>query len=282
MTTSHTCKQVLAGPSPERRTVAADENAEKTSGNPRYQEIAKALRDRIAAGDFNGTDDKGKPKPLPSVADLSSDFGVADGTVRKALGVLRTEGLIDMKQGHGTFVRRWKPIFRDANARLAAAHWGQGKSIWSADVDPVERDFGTQWVSLGETDEAPAKYRALLRTDQVFLRNRIYVVDGRRVMWARSYLPADVVSGTAIAVANTGPGGTFARLAEIGLTMALFAEEVEVRRPLPEEQKQLRIGADEPVARIIRMNATDDERIVEVTDMVAVGEAYRFRWTFTS
>lgn len=262
--------------------MAADENPDKASGPPRYQEIADALRARIAAGDFDGLDDKKKPKPLPSVSDLSKDFAVADGTVRKALSVLRSESLIDMKQGHGTFVRRWKPIFRDANLRLAAAHWGQGKSIWSADVDPVERSFDTDWVSLGETHEAPETYHSLLHADRVFLRSRIYVVDGRRVMWARSYLPTDVVAGTAIALHNTGPGGTFARLAEAGLTMALFAEELEVRRPLPEEQKHLRIGADEPVARIVRMNATQEERIVEVTDMVAVGEAYRFRWTFTS
>lgn len=262
--------------------MAAEENAENASGNPRYQEIAKALRDRIAAGDFDGTDDKGKPLPLPSVADLSSDFGVADGTVRKALSVLRTEGLIDMKQGHGTFVRRWKPIFRDANARLAATHWGQGRSIWSTDVDPVERSMEIQIVSIKAVDDAPQQYRTLLGADRLLMRNRVYVVDGRRVMWARSYLPADVVAGTAIERHDTGPGGVFARLAELGLTMVLFSEELEVRRPLPEEQKHLKIGADEPVARIVRMNATSEERIVEVTDMVAVGEAYRFRWTFTS
>lgn len=256
--------------------------AKEDPGVPRYQEIADKLRARIDSGEFNGTDDKGKPKPLPSVGDLSKSLKVSDGTVRKALGVLRTEGLIDMRQGHGTFVRRWTPIFRDANARLSASHWGRGKSIWSADVDAVERSFETHVISIGPVDDAPKNYQGFLHADRLLLRNRVYAVDGRRVMWARSYLPADVVAGTAIEQADTGPGGTFARLAEMGLNMALFAEEVEVRRPLPEEQKQLRIGADEPVARIVRMNATADERILEITDMVAVGEAYRFRWTFTS
>jgi len=256
--------------------------AEEGSGVPRYQEIANGLRDRILAGEFDGTDDKGKRKSLPPVSDLSKSLGVADGTVRKALAVLRTEGRIDIQQGHGTFVRRWKPIFRDANARLAAAHWGRGRSIWSADVDPVERSMETRVVSIGAVNDAPERYRSLLHADRLLLRNRVYVVDGRRVMWARSYLPADVVAGSAIEKHDTGPGGTFARLAELGLTMALFAEEVEVRRPLPDEQKQLGISADEPVAHIVRMNATAEEQVVEITDMVAVGEAYRFRWTFTS
>lgn len=256
--------------------------AEEGPGIPRYQEIANELRRRINDGEFDGTDDKGKPKPLPSVGDLSKSLKVADGTVRKALSVLRTEGLIDIQQGHGTFVRRWKPIFRDANARLAATHWGQGRSIWSADVDPVERSMETRVISVGVVDDAPERYQALLHADRLLLRNRIYVVDGRRVMWARSYLAANVVAGTAIEKRDTGPGGTFARLAELGLAMVLFSEELEVRRPLSEEQKQLKISADEPVARIVRLNATAGERIIEVTDMVAVGEAYRFRWTFTS
>lgn len=255
---------------------------ESTPAIPRYKEIANELRRRIGEKEFDGVDDKGKRKSLPSVDQLTKDFKVTDGTVRKALSVLRTEGLIDVQQGHGTFVRQWKPIFRDANARLAASHWGSGKSIWSADVDPVERTMETRTLSVGPVDDVPEQYRTLLGTNRVLLRNRVYVVDGRRVMWARSYLPLDVVAGTAIERHDTGPGGTFARLAELGLPMALFSEELEIRHPLPEEQEQLKISADEPVGRIVRMNATADERIVEITDMVAVGEAYRFRWTFTS
>lgn len=259
--------------------------AKKKAGTPavpRYQEIADELRQRIEAEEFDGPDDKGKRKPLPTVADLSKDLGVADGTVRKALSILRTEGLIDVQQGHGTFVRQWKPIFRDANARLAASHWGSGRSIWSADVDPTARTLETRDLTVGVTDDVSKQYRAFLGSDRVLLRDRVYVVDGRRVMWARSYLPADLVAGTAIERHDTGPGGTFARLADLGLPMALFSEEMDVRRPLPGEQKRLKISADEPVARIVRLNATADERIVEITDMVAVGEAYRFRWTFTS
>lgn len=279
MKSGHTVQYMLFGLSPHEGCVVTVEGG---PGAPRYQEIADRLRKRISAGEFDGTDPKGKPKPLPSVSDLSKSLHVADGTVRKALSVLRTEGLIDMKQGHGTFVRRWKPIFRDANARLAATHWGQGRSIWSTDVDPVERSMEIQIVSVKTVNDAPQQYRTFLGAERLLLRDRVYVVDGRRVMWARSYLPADVVAGTAIEKHDTGPGGVFARLAELGLTMAIFSEEVEVRRPLPEEQKHLKIGADEPVARIVRMNATAEERILEITDMVAVGEAYRFRWTFTS
>jgi DNA-binding GntR family transcriptional regulator len=41
---------------------------------------------------------------MPSEKDLHDEFGLARETVRRALAVLRNEGLIEVRQGHGTFV----------------------------------------------------------------------------------------------------------------------------------------------------------------------------------
>ena len=41
---------------------------------------------------------------MPSEKDLHDEFGLARETVRRALAVLRSEGLIDVRHGHGTFV----------------------------------------------------------------------------------------------------------------------------------------------------------------------------------
>ena len=41
---------------------------------------------------------------MPSEKDLHDEFGLARETVRRAMAVLRAEGLIDVRQGHGTFV----------------------------------------------------------------------------------------------------------------------------------------------------------------------------------
>lgn len=63
----------------------------------RYQEIAESLRSAIAAGDY----DDGV---LPSEAELSSLHGVSRVTTRKALEALRTDGLVESRQGFGWFV----------------------------------------------------------------------------------------------------------------------------------------------------------------------------------
>ncbi|MGZ6993667.1 MAG: GntR family transcriptional regulator [Acidimicrobiia bacterium] len=61
----------------------------------RYLTLADALRDRIAAGAVGALD---------SEAELGREYGVSRVTVRRALEVLRDEGLVSARQGVGWFV----------------------------------------------------------------------------------------------------------------------------------------------------------------------------------
>jgi DNA-binding GntR family transcriptional regulator len=63
-----------------------------------YRQLASVLRDRIRGGALL------PGKRMPSEKDLQDEFGLARETVRRALAVLRTEGLIEVRHGHGTFV----------------------------------------------------------------------------------------------------------------------------------------------------------------------------------
>lgn len=64
-----------------------------------YEQLAAALRQRIASGDL-------PPRTaIPSVLTLVEEYGVANGTVRKALTILTEEGLVHSVPGKGTFVR---------------------------------------------------------------------------------------------------------------------------------------------------------------------------------
>lgn len=63
-----------------------------------YIQIADAIRRRILAGRLALGD------AVPSETELRSEFGVARTTARRAVRVLRDEGLIHTAQGEGTFV----------------------------------------------------------------------------------------------------------------------------------------------------------------------------------
>ncbi|MET9337603.1 GntR family transcriptional regulator [Nonomuraea sp. NPDC003804] len=61
-----------------------------------YLQIAEIIRQRI--------DGLSAGHPVPSEADIQKEFGVARTTARRAIHVLREEGLIYTVQGEGTFV----------------------------------------------------------------------------------------------------------------------------------------------------------------------------------
>ncbi|WP_143787623.1 MULTISPECIES: GntR family transcriptional regulator [Paraburkholderia] len=67
---------------------------------PRYHRLRDQLAARIAALEWQPQD------PLPTEQELALAYGLAVGTVRKAVDLLEREGLVERFQGRGTFVRR--------------------------------------------------------------------------------------------------------------------------------------------------------------------------------
>lgn len=65
--------------------------------NP-YEQVADILRARILSGEL------APDTQIPSEPDLQAEFVVARGTVRKAIGRLKAEGLLVTTMGRGTFV----------------------------------------------------------------------------------------------------------------------------------------------------------------------------------
>lgn len=66
-----------------------------------YRKIAAELRRRIEAGEIESQ--------LPGVHALADEFDVSHMTVRKALDVLKDDGLIHAVKSLGTFVTRPAP-----------------------------------------------------------------------------------------------------------------------------------------------------------------------------
>jgi len=66
---------------------------------PLYQQLAAVIRAAITSGDLS------KDDPVPSESYLQQTHGVSRVTVRKAIEVLRNEGLVYTLPQRGTFVR---------------------------------------------------------------------------------------------------------------------------------------------------------------------------------
>ncbi|MFE3653614.1 GntR family transcriptional regulator [Streptomyces sp. NPDC057579] len=235
---------------------------------PKYQRIAEVLKEAIKAGEY-GPGDR-----LPGENDLMATHQVARMTARQALGVLQNEGVAEARKGAGVFVRDFQPLRRRGVQRLAREQWGEGRSIWSSDIG--DRELVVDQVTVTEAP-APAAIAAVLGMDPnapACVRSRRFVLEGKPVLWATSFLPADLVAGSAILQENTGPGGIYARLAELGHKPIHFREEVRCRMPSGDEANRLSLGTGTPVIVIVRTAFADDGRAVEVNEMILDSAAY--------
>lgn len=72
--------------------------ADKLQATPLYQKVGELLSNRIDEGYWQAGD------MLPNEFELARQFDVSQGTVRKAMGTLESRGIVERRQGRGTFV----------------------------------------------------------------------------------------------------------------------------------------------------------------------------------
>ncbi|MEL6948093.1 MAG: GntR family transcriptional regulator, partial [Pseudomonadota bacterium] len=76
---------------------------ERRSGVALWRQIADALRAHIGDGTVR------PGAKIPNEVDLAAHYGVNRHTVRRAISVLRAEGILEARRGDGTFVAQ-KPM----------------------------------------------------------------------------------------------------------------------------------------------------------------------------
>lgn len=248
----------------------------QTSGRTGYRAIAEDLRERIDSGDLV------PGSKIPSENELMATYGVEQPTARRALEVLKNEGLIIARRGAGTFVREFRTFRRLSPARLKETVWGSGGSIWQCDDGDRPLTVGDVHVAEEPAPRHVARGLDLTEGQAVLVRRRSYLIEDNPIQFAASYYPADLVRGSRIAEPDTGPGGAYARLAELGCKPVLFREELRSRMPREEEAQTLQLAQGTPVILIVRTAYTEDEKPVEVNEMTLDASSYILEYRFTS
>jgi GntR family transcriptional regulator len=106
---------------------------------PRYVQIADLMRQRIARGGWR------PGMKVPSNEDLMREFDVSRVTVRQAVGVLARDGLLEARQGTGTFV----------SGEVADDRWLKVETTL-ASLAEVYRDTKPELLNLAEATVAPS------------------------------------------------------------------------------------------------------------------------------
>ncbi len=138
----------------------------------RYQQIADELRSRLAS--------VGAGQVLASESELSAEFGVSRVTIRRALEILREQGLVDARQGFGWYVAG-EPL-RQSLDELGTIE-GQ---LERRGIKPERRVIEFAYRV------APARVAQVLGTDQVLRVKRLNLADGEPFALVTVWCPADL------------------------------------------------------------------------------------------
>jgi len=238
---------------------------------PAFRQIADQLRDRILQGTLRSGD------LLPSETELIQEFGASRSTVRHSIEVLKSEGLIETRQGRGAFVRIASPDLRRlAPDRFAQAYRRAGKTPFDLDMrsDQTGRLEVRQFARTTASAEV-ADRLGLPEGAELLTRHFRFHVDERPVQLSTSYLPYRLVQGSPIEDPGREPwpGGTIAQLEAVGVRVTTVVEDVRARLPLPAEAQDLELRTGTPVLLVARTMLAGDTPVAG-SDIVIAADRY--------
>ena len=232
----------------------------RTVAQPEYLRIAADLRARITSGEYGPGDQ------IPTLTVLADRYAVSEITVRNALRLLTTEGLIESRARAGTRVRLRPPVHRMPADRYRATPGAKSTAF--------TRDQGIGWSEYRldkrfERVGADAELAALFGCEvgEGLLARHFIFYDGELpTQMSVSYVRWSDVGGTPVAdmVNEPWPGGTRAQMASLGIRVTRVLESFTAAMPTEVEAATLRLSAGVPVIRYTRRHVAEDGRVVEV------------------
>ncbi len=239
------------------------------------------LRVAIAVGEFAAG------ARLPSENQLAERFRTSRPTVRRALALLKAQGLVTTEQGRGAFVRSKPHVRLLLSGENFRRHRREGVSGFNAQVEEQGQVAEQRLLDVGWVP-APDEVALRLGVDRdvaVAARRRLFVVDGQPVALCDSYYPSEVARGTALAEPDRIAGGAYGLIEDaagpIARKLQRSIDDLECRMPTQRELEELQLDAGVPVVRVLRTVYDSDGLAVEVQDTVAAADKHQFRYEVT-
>jgi GntR family transcriptional regulator len=219
----------------------------------RYRAIADELRGRVERGEL------APGALLPSESELSAAHGVSRVTVRKALELLRDEGLIDARQGFGWFVAS-DPVPQSL-ARLGTIEEQLG-----------EMGLGSERRIVGfRFDAAPPRVRQVLAAETVLEVRRVNLADGQPFARVTVWCPEEVGARLSRADVERAP---FYEL--VGDLIGGATQTIGAAAAGADDAELLAVPVGSPVLRCERVTRDTGDRPLLVAEHVFPGHRTEF------
>jgi GntR family transcriptional regulator len=216
------------------------------SGRPLYVQVRERLLERIRSGAW-------KPGQLiPNEFEIADEFGVSQGTARKAISELAAEGLVVRRQGRGTFVVEHTPahvLFRFFN-------------IYDASGVPVIPDSRDTRSSVERATPAESKALALAENAAVIRIRRTRMREGVAFITETITLPEALFPG--LAGEDPLPNTLYDMFQKVyGVLLTRTDDRLSAATADAETAAILGIARGTPLLRIERIAFSLDDRPIE-------------------
>jgi GntR family transcriptional regulator len=230
---------------------------------PKYQRIADELRRDIKNGTY-------KPGArLPAEAALLERFranfpSLSLQTLRNAIGVLRSEGIVEARHGVGTFVSANRRLQRRSRHRYGRART-DGKLL------TAHLRHEIPFAGRGPAPEHVATAASLESGSEVVIRQRLLFDrdTGKPQEMGASYLPTSFASGTLLEEPNGFPKALFLCVEDLsGKKYARVRDHWQWRMPTAVEAETLQISSSTGVVHLVHVARAEDDTLLEVSESV--------------
>lgn len=216
---------------------------------------------------------------LPSERELAQTYGADRSTVRRAMRMLAQRYLVVVHPGIGVQVAPSEVLQRDASDVTCQVGDWRGFHVSATLRSRVPYTHTT--VRQIDADASLAGWLAVPTRTPVLERARLQGLVGEPpVQTSTTYVPpAIVLQLPVLREINTGPGGIYSRLEDVGYRIR-FEEHVACRAPSRAERATLEIKSSQPVLILWRRCYDQHGKILEVTNRVVVGDRHELVYRY--
>lgn len=239
-----------------------------------YRDVADDLRAAIVGGQY------APGSTIPKESDLAETYGLGRNAIRRAVAVLRAEGLVVPIRRRGTVVRDRTPVRLEVDRYADVLMPGPGGGPWETACAQEGVPGRTELVSA-EVVPAPAAVAAVLEIEAgapVVHRVQHMHAASQVGQIQSAWLPLALCSGTPLAGQGKVVGGLYRALTAIGHPPVSARETVTSRMPSKAEAEIMALDLGSPVLAIERVTRGRDGGVLVVTHAVAVGDRVRLAY----
>lgn len=226
---------------------------------PLYVQLMEDLEEKIAKGIFAQGD------RLQSESEMAKTYGVSIITVRNAISAMADKGLVEKKQGKGTFVKKQK-FTRDIKKLQSFTELCERSNVKSGGKMLENK--------LVVPDDKTAELLGIEKGGQAIFISRVRFADGEPVAIENNYYSLKY----AFLLGQTfDDNSLFTYMKEhSSITVAVSEKRFELCRATAREAELLKIKKNDPLLYIKSVTYTRDNDPIYVGAQIVNGERFSF------